>query len=218
MTDGTERSGIIMLAMSAVLSVIGVALLWPDLSGGSAPAAGPPAASATPVRTTASATATPSHTAKPKPPPTPSPTTAAPSPSPSASASPDGDALAGEVSDSALQRALEQSRQANIPPALEKRLVAIGGKVLLADVTGVDRKAFPEYFKGQSATNRWRDSRIRAGVAERYDDRSDAAVIHLVWAGTSPDGDRDDRQPATVLLVRDAVGAWAPESLADAED
>lgn len=217
MTDGKERSGVVVLAMAAVLSVLGVVLLWPTLGGDSHPAAGPPHTPTAP----AASSATP--TAKPKPPPPasaePSPSATTPSsPSPSVSSSPDGDALAGEVSDAALQHSLEQSRQANIPPTLEKRLVDLGGKVLLADVTGEARKAFPDYFKGQPATDRWRKCRIRAGVAERYDDRSDAALIHLVWAGTSPDGVRDDRQPATVLLVRADDGTWWPKSQAEEED
>ncbi|MFB8087920.1 hypothetical protein [Streptomyces sp. NPDC055992] len=210
MTSSAERSGLIMLSMSAVLSVVGVVLLWPDMSGsGSTDAARPPAASSTPAPTTAR----PTLPASPKP--DPKPTTTSPSPSPSATHSPDGDALAGEISDALLQRSLEQSRQANIPPTLEKRLIDLGGKVLLADVTGKGRKAYPGYFKGLPATDRWQKCRIRAGVAERYDNRSDAALIHLVWAGTSPEGERDDRRPATVLLVRDVEGTWAPQPLSE---
>jgi hypothetical protein len=124
---------------------------------------------------------------------------------------PDGDALAGEVSDAALQRALEQSRPVSVPPGLEKRLVELGAKALLADVTGEGRNAFPEYFRGQPATDRWRHSRVRAGVAERYKDRLDAVQVHLVWAGTSPKGVREERQSSSVLLVRNESGAWVPE-------
>ncbi|MFC8532438.1 hypothetical protein ACFUJY_00540 [Streptomyces sp. NPDC057249] len=208
---GAERSGLVMLAMAAVLSVVGVILLWPDMSGGRAPVARPPATSPAPSPTTAAPSPAATATAGPKP--SPSRTTEAPSasPSPSASASKDGDALAGPVSDAALLNALRLSRRADIPPRLEERLVDLGGKVLLADVTGTGRKAFPDYFKGASATDRWRDCRIRAGVGERYDNRADAALIHLVWAGTSPEGERDDRRPATVLLVRDVDGTWAPQ-------
>ncbi|MEV5600311.1 hypothetical protein AB0L33_02585 [Streptomyces sp. NPDC052299] len=190
--------------MSAILSVVGVVLLWPDVSGGhTAPAARPPAVSASPTTASSAPPAAPE--------PRPEPTTAAPSPS--ASHPRDGDVLAGDISDTVLQHALEQSRQANVPPTLEKRLVALGGKVLLADLTGRDRKAFPEYFKGLPPTDVWRKCRIRAGVGERYDNRSDAVLIHLVWAGTSPEGERDDRRPATVLLVRDMDGTWAPQPL-----
>ncbi|MFJ8073883.1 hypothetical protein ACIQ7Q_08110 [Streptomyces sp. NPDC096176] len=191
-----------MLAASAVLSVIGVILLWPDLRPSPSAAAGPPTP---PPTTLASPTVRPTVPSDPKPAPS------SPSPTQSVTSSPDGDALAGEVSDAALQRALEQSRPVSVPPSLERRLVELGGKVLLADVTGEGRNAFPEYFRGQPATDRWRDSRIRAGVAERYKDRSDAVQVHLVWAGTSPEGVREDRQPTTVLLVRDqASGVWAP--------
>ncbi|TRV81756.1 hypothetical protein FKN01_00100 [Streptomyces sp. 130] len=208
---GAERSGIVMLAMAAVLSVVGVALLWPDMSGGRAPVARPPATSPAPSPTTAPPSPAVTPTVEPEP--SPSRTTEKPSPSPSASASRDGDDLAGTVSDAALLHSLRLSRQADIPPTLEERLVALGGKVLLADLTGTGRKAFPDYFKGASATDRWRDCRIRAGVGERYDNRSDAALIHLVWAGTSPEGEREDRRPATVLLVRDVDGTWAPQPL-----
>ncbi|WP_327325219.1 hypothetical protein OG735_24000 [Streptomyces sp. NBC_01210] len=191
-----------MLAASAVLSVIGVILLWPDLSPNPSAADGPP---------TPAPTASASPSVRPTVPSDPKPAPSSASPTPSVASSPDGDALAGEVSDAALQRALEQSRRVSVPPNLEKRLVELGGKVLLADVTGEGRNAFPEYFRGQPATDRWRDSRIRAGVAERYKDRSDAVQVHLVWAGTSPEGIRDERQPTTVLLVRDqASGVWLP--------
>ncbi|WUS97727.1 hypothetical protein OHA46_14030 [Streptomyces sp. NBC_00708] len=212
MTSSAERSGLIMLAMAAVLSLVGVILLWPDMSGEQAHTARPPATSPSPSRTTDARPPTV------EPSPSPTPTTAAPSPSPSPSASKDGDALAGTVSDAVLQRALQQSRQANIPPTLEKRLVDLGGKVLLADVTGEGRKAYPDYFMGQPATDRWQKCRIRAGVAERYDNRADAALIHLVWDGTSPEGEHDDRRPATVLLVRDGDGTWAPQSIPVEED
>ncbi|MEW1889866.1 hypothetical protein [Streptomyces sp. NBC_00523] len=215
---GAERSGLVMLAMAAVLSVVGVALLWPDMSGGRAPVARPPASSPAPSPTTAAPSPEVTPTVGPKPTPSPSRTTGSPSPSPSASAPRDGDDLAGSVSDAALLHSLRLSRQANIPPTLEERLVDLGGKVLLADVTGTGRKAFPDYFKGASATDRWRDCRIRAGVGERYDNRSDAALIHLVWAGTSPMGERDDRRPATVLLVRDAGGTWAPQPLPEEDE
>ncbi|WP_406286486.1 hypothetical protein [Streptomyces sp. NBC_00209] len=213
---GAERSGLVMLAMAAVLSVVGVALLWPDMSGGRAPVARPPVSSPVPSPTTAAPSPEVTPTVGPKPTPGPSRTTG--SPSPSASAPRDGDDLAGSVSDAALLKSLRLSRQADIPPRLEERLVDLGGKVLLADVTGTGRKAFPDYFKGTSATDRWRDCRIRAGVAERYDNRSDAALIHLVWAGTSPMGERDDRRPATVLLVRDVDGTWAPQPLPAEDD
>ncbi|WP_242442082.1 hypothetical protein [Streptomyces sp. CB02460] len=205
MTSSAERSGLIMLAMAAVLSIVGVVLLWPDMSADRAPAARPPATSPAPSRT-GDAPASPAG-------PSPTPTTAAPSAPPSPSASREGDPLAGTVSDGALQRSLQLTRQANVPPTLEKRLVDLGGKVLLADVTGKGRKAYPDYFKGESATDRWRDCRIRAGVAERYDNRSDAVLVHLVWAGTSPEGERDDRRPTAVLLVRDVNGEWAPQPL-----
>lgn len=218
MTSSAERSGLVMLAMAAVLSVVGVVLLWPDMSADRNPAARPPVSSPAPSRTGDTPSAPPSRTAAPEPTPTPSRTTAAPPASPSPSVSRDGDVLAGEVSDAVLLHSLQLSRQANIPPTLEKRLVALGGKVLLADVTGTGRKAFPDYFKGAPATDRWRDCRIRAGVGERYDNRTDAALIHLVWAGTSPEGERDDRRPATVLLVRDVDGTWAPRPLASEEE
>ncbi|MFD5785343.1 hypothetical protein ACFWH1_01735 [Streptomyces sp. NPDC127037] len=210
MSGSAERSGVIMLSMSAVLSVVGVVLLWPDMSGRhSTPAARPPAATATPTPTPTSSE--PPPTPKPRPKPT------ASTPSPSATHPKDGDPLAGDISDAVLQHALEQSRQANVPPTLEKRLVDLGGKVLLADVTGKSRKEYPDYFKGQPATDIWLKCHIRAGVAERYENRSDAVLVHLVWAGTSPEGERDERRPATVLLVRDVNGKWAPRPLSEEE-
>ncbi|MFF5334731.1 hypothetical protein [Streptomyces sp. NPDC013181] len=218
MTGGAERSGLVMLGMAAVLSVTGVVLLWPETNGPTPPpSARPPAASPTAPRTaTASPAPTPSTSAPTGP--GPSATPSAPqSGSPSASAPADGDALVGDVSDTALQRSLQLTRQANIPPTLEKRLVGLGGKVLLADVTGKGRKAFPDYFKGAPATDVWRKCRVRAGVAERYDNRSDAALVHLVWAGTSPEGEADDRRAATVLLIRDADGVWAPHPVPEEE-
>jgi hypothetical protein len=113
--------------------------------------------------------------------------------------------------DSYLQQVLEQTQPADLPAAQEKQLVALADQVLLADLTGQGRSAFPSYFGGQAATTAWSHVRIQAGIARRHPGSSSQVDAHLVYAGTDPGGRAQDRQTITIVLAQ-ASGAsnWQP--------
>jgi hypothetical protein len=121
------------------------------------------------------------------------------------------DLLAGDVPDSYLQQVLEQTQPADLSSALEQRLVAVAGQVLLADLTGRGRSAFPGYFGGRSATAAWRSVRIQAGIAQRRPGSSTEVDAHLVYAGIDPRGQALERQDITIVLAPAAGGSgWRP--------
>jgi hypothetical protein len=115
------------------------------------------------------------------------------------------------VPDSYLQQVLEQTQPADLPPALEKRLVALAGQVLLADLTGQGRAAFPWYFGGLNATTAWTHVRVQAGIARRHRGSGAEVDAHLVYAGTDPRGGAQERQAITIVLAQaPGSGVWQP--------
>ncbi|MFF4344721.1 hypothetical protein ACFY00_32975 [Kitasatospora sp. NPDC001540] len=112
--------------------------------------------------------------------------------------------------DSYLQQVLEQTQPADLPPAQEQQLVALASQVLLADLTGQGRSAFASYFGGQAATAPWSDVRVQAAIARRHQGGGDVDA-HLVYAGTDPHGQAQERQTITIMLTQSAGGAdWLP--------
>ncbi|GJF30265.1 hypothetical protein KNE206_29650 [Kitasatospora sp. NE20-6] len=138
-----------------------------------------------------------------------SPTPAARSASPNAPRTTPADLLAGDMPDSYLQQVLEQTQPADLPAAQEKQLVALANQVLLADLTGQGRPAFPSYFGGQAATTAWSHVRVQAGIARRHASSSQVDA-HLVYAGTDPGGRAQERQTMTIVLAQASDGSWQP--------
>jgi hypothetical protein len=137
-------------------------------------------------------------------------TPAARSASPSAPQTAPADLLAGDMPDSYLQQVLEQTQPADLPAAKEKQLVALAGQVLLADLTGQGRSAFPAYFGGRAATATWSHVRVQAGIA-RHHASSSQIDAHLVYAGTDPHGLTQERQTITIVLAQASGGSnWQP--------
>jgi hypothetical protein len=199
------------IAAASLLVLAGGLLLLPI---GSPTAQHPAAASARPA-TSSARTALPgpapgTPTARPS---SPAPTTSAsrPAAAPSAPRTAPADLLAGDMPDSYLQQILEQTQPADLPPAQERQLVALADQVLLADLTGQGRSAFPSYFGGQAATAPWTHVRIQAGIARRHTGTGNEVDAHLVYAGTDPRGQAQDRQPITIVLAQAAGGTgWQP--------
>ncbi|MFC6600491.1 hypothetical protein [Kitasatospora paranensis] len=136
------------------------------------------------------------------------------SPAPAAPSTPrtaPADLLAGDMPDSYLQQVLEQTQPADLPAAQEKQLVAQADQVLLADLTGQGRSAFPSYFGGQTATAAWSHVRVQAGIARRHPGSSSQVDAHLVYAGTDPHGQAQERQTVTIVLAQaPGDGGWQP--------
>jgi hypothetical protein len=193
------------IASASLLALAGTLLLMPD--GPRAQAPQPAAASMQPA-------ATPSTASVPVPAPRPSrntaPAPAASSASPNASQTAPADLLAGDMPDSYLQQVLEQTQPADLPPEQEKHLVALAANVLLADLTGQGRSTFPVYFGGQAATAPWSHIRIQAGIARRHPGSSTEVDAHLVYAGTDPRGQAQERQAITIVLARTTGDGWEP--------
>ncbi|RKE03021.1 hypothetical protein [Streptomyces sp. TLI_171] len=143
--------------------------------------------------------------------PAPTPAISPPATAPVGTRTAPADLLAGEVPDRYLQLVLDQTQPADLPPTQEQQFVALADQVLLADLTGQGRAAFPSYFGGQAATAPWSHVRIQAGIARRHSGGGNEVDAHLVYAGTDPHGRAQERQSATIGLIQ-AVGdtSWLP--------
>ncbi|SEM72323.1 hypothetical protein [Streptacidiphilus jiangxiensis] len=199
------------IAAASLLALGGSILLLPSgHSKAESPAAAQPARSAAPVVVPAPAAAPGTPAARPA---SSAPTTSTPSPTaaPSAPRTAPADLLAGDMPDSYLQQVLEQTQPADLPADQEKQLVALADQVLLADLTGAGRAAFPSYFAGQAATTSWTHVRVQAGIARRHPGSGNEVDAHLVYAGTDPRGQAQERQSITIVLAQAAGGTgWQP--------
>lgn len=118
------------------------------------------------------------------------------------------DPLAGPVSDAYLQQVLAGTSPTDLAPGQEQALVALGRRVLLADLTGVGRSAFSGYFDGP-ATTTWRQVQINAGIARTAPGQRTLVDVTLIWSATTPAGQPVTRQRSVVRLHYDGRG-WSP--------
>jgi len=132
----------------------------------------------------------------------------------SAAAHPDA-ALAGDgpPSDAVLQAGLDATAAAGIPPGTVAAVLITACQVLVADITGVGRAAFPGYWSSGTFQPAYHDVHIQAATV------TSAAVsphggpaqldVTLLWTGAQADGVIAESQEATVRL-RSAGGSWTP--------
>ncbi|WP_345703772.1 hypothetical protein [Kitasatospora paranensis] len=67
------------------------------------------------------------------------------------------------------------------------------------------------YFGGQTATAAWSHVRVQAGIARRHPGSSSQVDAHLVYAGTDPHGQAQERQTVTIVLAQaPGDGGWQP--------
>ncbi|MGW9452449.1 hypothetical protein [Streptomyces sp. NPDC055632] len=159
------------------------------------PPAAAPAPAQAPARTEASRQASPA------------PRTPTPEPEPVPSGIPvSGDGPGGDY---AIQRLLDRTTPADLPPALERRLVTLATRVWTAETTGTGREAWPGYFTGTQLRASYRDVRVQAAIARRADGRDDQVLVRLVWAGAGALGTFQDGRPAQVRLALHHNG-WEP--------
>ena len=166
-------------------------------------------------RRTAAATMSPTLPATRRP--APAPTSASASaagtpPDPSGAGDPPAavpDPLAGPVSDRYLQRVLTRTSPADLPAGQEQALVALGRRVLLADLSGAGRDQFPGYFDGPATTS-WTRVHVHAGIARTVAGRDDQIDVTLIWSATDPTGRPAVRQRSVVRLGYDSRGGWGP--------
>jgi hypothetical protein len=123
----------------------------------------------------------------------------------------------GRAADAAVQRALEDSAPSDLAPELERRLVALGRAVWIAEVTGAGRERWPGFFLAQDVVRPYTRVRIQAAIARRTEPHAGAPSrvrVQLVWAGASPGGQMRTLRPAAVTLTRsgseEGGAAWKP--------
>lgn len=115
----------------------------------------------------------------------------------------------GPGGDYAIQRLLDRTTPADLPPALERHLVALATHIWIAETTGTGRETWPAYFTGTELRAPYRDVRVQAATARRVDGRDDQVLVRLVWAGTGGLGTFQDGRPAQVRLELHHNG-WEP--------
>ncbi|MEU3261504.1 hypothetical protein ABZ694_27570 [Streptomyces albidoflavus] len=184
--DGPRRTGLLAPAAAVGLALLGMWLLLPDQDGGSNAAA--PSA----VRAAEDPASVPSRPA--------AETSGSGSQPPSAGASAtppsehDGAALAppgeGPAGDRALRRELARLSPPDLAPAVEEELAGRARRVLMDDTAAV-----------------YRQVRVQAALARR-DGADERAVVHLVWAGSGPDGEFREGRTTTVRYEEKGKGSW----------
>lgn len=119
-------------------------------------------------------------------------------PSAGASATPpsehDGVVLAppgeGPAGDRALGQELARLSPRDLPPAVEEELAGRAGRELMDDTAAV-----------------YRQVRVQAALTRR-DGSDERAVVHLVWAGSGPDGEFREGRTTTVRYEKKGKGSW----------
>ncbi|MFI2620527.1 hypothetical protein [Streptomyces sp. NPDC018584] len=108
-----------------------------------------------------------------------------------------------------MQALLDRSSPRDLPRAREKELVALASRIWRADITGAERTRWPEYFTGAPLRAAYRKVRIQAGIARTADSHTGRVRVRLVWAGTTPAGQKQDGRLAQILLDRRGA-VWRP--------
>lgn len=125
------------------------------------------------------------------------------------------DPLAGPVPDSFVQDLLDASGPTGAPalPANTRAvLVETATRVLIADLTGTGRDDFPSFWSGPAHTI-WTGVRVQASsVQADWATAPTSATVTLVWAGTSPTGERVERRLSVITLERSGT-RWQPVSV-----
>lgn len=196
-----------LLAAAAVLAAAGCVLVTLGLSDGPEAA---PSGPASPVARTGSASpaAPTARAARP----TRTPTASKTSPPPVAGELPPPGS--GPRADPIVQRALDQAIPPDLPPAASRRLTALGRALWIAEVTGTGRQQWHHYFTNASAvpSAAYTRVRIQAAIARRDSTRpgaTNAAVVHVVWAGADLSGSYLDGRSATVRFTLEG-DSWNP--------
>lgn len=210
----TPRSPRLLLLSTALLAVVGVALLGLPHSHKEPP---DPAPSPTASATTDPSPAASRHPAGKTTVSTASSTTSAVS-TPSVLESalpPHGEGVAG---DRAIQRSLQAAWPADLPAADERELLTAGRALLRADATGIGRAKWPAVFPdaGQEVAPAFATARFRIQAAiARRDGSPNKAVVHLVWAGMDRGGTFTDLRITdwhfTRTTSKKGATTWTPQ-------
>ncbi|WP_185909323.1 hypothetical protein [Streptomyces sp. WAC01280] len=107
----------------------------------------------------------------------------------------------GPGGDHAIQRLLDRTTPADLPPDTQSHLVALATRVWIAETTGTGRGTWPDYFTDTDLRAPYHDVRVQAAVARRTNGHNDEAVVRLVWAGARASGELQDGRPAQVRLA-----------------
>lgn len=188
--DGPRRTGLLAAAAAVALALLGMWLLLPDQDGGSN-AAAPSAVRAAEERVENPASVPSLPTAEKS-------SSGSQPPSAGASATPpsehDGAVLAppgeGPAGDQALRRELARLSPPDLAPAVEEQLAGRARRDLMDDTAAV-----------------YRQVRVQAALARRGGS-DEQALVHLVWAGSGPDGEFREGRTTTVRYEKKDKGSW----------
>ncbi|MFI2740728.1 hypothetical protein [Streptomyces sp. NPDC018711] len=106
----------------------------------------------------------------------------------------------GPAGDYAIQRLLDHSTPADLPPATAHHLTRLATRVWIAETTGTGRDTWPAYFTDNALRAPYQDVRVQAAVAHRVGQTAVRAEVRLVWAGSNTAGEFRDGRTARVLL------------------
>lgn len=124
------------------------------------------------------------------------------------------DPLAGPVPDAFVQGLLDVAQTA-APPALPaatgNAAVRAAKRVLVADLTGTGRDRFPGFWS-EPIRSAWSRIRVQGDTAHPAGSDPARVTVTLIWAGTSPTGDRVERR-RTVIIMELAGNSWSPVSV-----
>jgi hypothetical protein len=97
----------------------------------------------------------------------------------------------------------------SLPEDITTTATAVARQVLTADLTGVGRSAFPDYWPPGGYRALYRSIDIQAATARPESATPDLVEVTLLWTGIRPDGVAVEADPTTVRLRRGA-GGWTP--------
>jgi hypothetical protein len=120
------------------------------------------------------------------------------------------DPLAGPVPDAYVQRLLDAaptSAPPVLPTAASKAAVRAARRVLVADLTGTGRDLFPGFWS-EPAHAAWSRIRVQASTAQTAGLTPARVTVTLIWAGTSPAGERVERRRTVITMELTGHGWW----------
>ena len=128
------------------------------------------------------------------------------------------DPLAGPVPDTYLQALLDAAPSGEptegsdtLPAATRNPAADAAGRALVADLSGAGRSEFAGFWT-EPAHSVWSRVRVQASTAQTAGLDPPRVAATLIWAGTSPTGERVERR-RTVVTVELTDDGWWPISV-----
>ena len=115
--------------------------------------------------------------------------------------------LATDAPRAGLYRLIGDPASSDLPPAVSARAASTGSRFLVADVTGVGRETFPDWWGERPAVPVAATARVLAAGAAAY---GPLVQVVVVWDGTAPDGSVLGERTSTVVLDSTSSDVFVP--------